>query len=204
MQPQKTTEEKIKEVARKIFMEKGYGLTRTRDIAEAAGINTALLNYYFRSKEKLFNIIIAESIKELFSALLDIIENDKTDLSYKIDSVVNRYADVFLASPNLPLFVLSELQTQPELFFKQVGIQGNILLDSYFFRQLEEQLQKINLKIEPIHIFVNMIALTILPVIARPIMNHVHSMDCDGFSNFIEVRRKLVPIWIKDMLKLNN
>ncbi|HCO67543.1 MAG TPA: TetR family transcriptional regulator [Dysgonomonas sp.] len=204
MQPQKTTEEKIKEVARKIFMEKGYGLTRTRDIAEAAGINTALLNYYFRSKEKLFNIIIAESIKELFSTLLDIIENDKTDLSYKIDTVVNRYADVFLASPNLPLFVLSELQSQPELFFKQVGIPGNILLDSYFFRQLEEQLQKINLKIEPIHIFVNMIALTILPVIARPIMNHVHSMDSDGFSNFIEVRRKLVPIWIKDMLKLNN
>lgn len=204
MQTEKTTEEKIKEAARKVFLEKGYGLTRTRDIAEAAGINTALLNYYFRSKEKLFNIIITESIKELFSALLDIIENDKTDLSHKIDTVVNRYADVFLESPHLPLFVLSELQSQPELFFKQVGIPSNILLNSYFFRQLEEQLQKTNLKIEPIHIFVNIIALTILPVIARPIMNHVHSMDNDGFSDFIEARRKLVPMWIKDMLKLND
>ena len=49
-----STEQKIKNAARKVFTEKGYAATRTRDIAEAAGINLALLNYYFRSKQKLF------------------------------------------------------------------------------------------------------------------------------------------------------
>lgn len=62
-----STEEKIKEAARKIFMEKGFGSTRTREIAEAAGINSALLNYYFRSKEKLFEIIMMESVQEMFA-----------------------------------------------------------------------------------------------------------------------------------------
>ena len=57
-EPNLSTEEKIKAAARKVFMEKGYGASRTRDIAEEAGINLALLNYYFRSKEKLFNEII--------------------------------------------------------------------------------------------------------------------------------------------------
>jgi AcrR family transcriptional regulator len=49
-----TTEERIKQAAVKVFQAKGYGAARTRDIAEEAGINLALLNYYFRSKERLF------------------------------------------------------------------------------------------------------------------------------------------------------
>lgn len=203
MHKDQTTEERIKEVARKIFMEKGYGLTRTRDIAEAAGINTALLNYYFRSKEKLFNIIIAESIREMFSEVIEIVQNEETSISLKIDTIINRYADVFSTSPNLPLFVLTELQSQPELFFKQVGIPRDILLNSYFFRQLDEQIQKNNIEAKPLDIFVNMIAMTILPVIARPIMTHIHSMDHDTSNSFIVNRRKLIPVWIKDMIKLN-
>ena len=53
-----STEEKILEAASKVFTEKGFAGTRTRDIAEHAGINLALLNYYFRSKEKLFEQVM--------------------------------------------------------------------------------------------------------------------------------------------------
>lgn len=202
MQKDQTTEKRIKEAARKIFLEKGYGLTRTRDIAEAAGINTALLNYYFRSKEKLFNIIMAESIRELFSTLIDIVQNEKTSLSYKIDAIVNCYADVLSASPNLPLFVLSELQSQPELFLKQIGVPHNVLFESCLYKQLEEQLQKNDLKTKPLHIFINTIAMTIIPVIARPLMAQMHSMNNELYDSFIAERRKSVPIWIKEMIRL--
>lgn len=204
MNKDQTTENKIKEAARKIFLEKGYGLTRTRDIAEAAGINTALLNYYFRSKEKLFNIIMNESIRELFSNLFEIIHNEGTSLSFKIDAIVNCYADVLSSSPNLPLFVLSELQSQPELFFKQVGTPKNLLLKSCFFTQLEALIKKNKLKIKPLDIFINTIAMVIVPLIARPIMIHMHSMNNDVFNSFINERRKSVPVWIKEMIKLND
>ena len=61
-----STEEKIKAAARKVFTQKGYSATRTRDIAEEAGLNLALLNYYFRSKEKLFELIMAEKMQQFF------------------------------------------------------------------------------------------------------------------------------------------
>ena len=64
-----STEEKIKEAAKKVFLKKGYAATRTRDIAEEAGINLALLNYYFRSKEKLFDLIMLEKLEKFFGAI---------------------------------------------------------------------------------------------------------------------------------------
>ena len=67
-----TTEEKIKSAARTVFHTKGFAATKTRDIAKEAGINLALLNYYFRSKEKLFQIIMMDSIHSLFQSILPI------------------------------------------------------------------------------------------------------------------------------------
>ena len=76
-----STEEKIKNAARIIFHQKGYAGTKTRDIAEEAGINLALLNYYFRSKEKLFGIIMVESLQSFRLSMMDVI---------KLNSFVNK------------------------------------------------------------------------------------------------------------------
>ncbi|MGN6539204.1 MAG: TetR/AcrR family transcriptional regulator, partial [Ginsengibacter sp.] len=78
-----STEEKIKEAARKVFMEKGFAATRTRDIAEESGINLALLNYYFRSKEKLFHEVMSEKIQQFFGVLFPIINDSSTKLETK-------------------------------------------------------------------------------------------------------------------------
>ena len=65
-----STEEKIKEAARTVFHKKGFAATRTRDIAEEADINLALLNYYFRSKAKLFEIIMVETLQMFINGML--------------------------------------------------------------------------------------------------------------------------------------
>lgn len=204
MQKDQTTEEKIKLTAKKLFHERGYGLTKTRDIAEAAGINTALLNYYFRSKENLFQIIMLESVQDMFSFIRDMAYDEDTSLSSKIDAIVNRYIDIFRENPNLPLFVLSELQADPERLMQKSKIPKNTLTDSYFFRQIEEQIKKTGINITPIHVFLNIISLTVLPIVARPIMSYVYDMDTIGHRDFIEERRQLVPLWIKNMLQLDN
>ena len=79
-----STEEKIKNAARIVFHKKGFAATRTRDIVEEAGINLALLNYYFRSKEKLFDIIMFESMQHFFKAISEVFNDDKTTLENKI------------------------------------------------------------------------------------------------------------------------
>src|SRR3546814_7833693 len=80
-----STEEKIKEAARKVFTRKGYAAARTRDIAEEAGINLALLNYYFRSKEKLFHQVMIERMQELFGVLIPVMNDTSTALETKLD-----------------------------------------------------------------------------------------------------------------------
>lgn len=203
MQKDQTTEEKIKQAAKKIFHEKGYGQTRTREIAEAAGINTALLNYYFRSKENLFNIIMLESVQEMFSFLRDIVNDSKTSIIEKTTKIVDRYVNVFYENPNLPVFVLSEIQANPERLMQKSGIPRNIMTESHFFKQLDEQIKKAGMEIAPLQIFLNIVSLSILPVVGRPIMLYVYTMGEDAFKESIKERQKLIPMWIKLMLKLD-
>src|SRR6195952_788113 len=86
-----STEEKIKQAATKVFMQKGYAATRTRDIAEAAEINLALLNYYFRSKEKLFEIVMLEKVQKLFGLIIPVVTDETMDLEKKIELIAANY-----------------------------------------------------------------------------------------------------------------
>lgn len=206
MERDKSTEEKIKEAARKVFQEKGYGQARTRDIADEAGINLALLNYYFRSKEKLFDIIMEESLQQLFSIIINIVNNKSMTLNDKIDIVVNRYIDSLLINPNLPLFVLSEVQANPEKLMKKIGISQNLIVGSHLYLQIQDQLKIKEIKgVSPLHIFINLVSMTVFPIVAKPLLMNFHSpMTEDMYVKFIDERRVFIPIWIKAMLRMND
>lgn len=203
MNKDETTETRIKETARRLFQEKGFDAVRTREIAEAAGINSALLHYYFRSKEKLFHIIMVESINEMFSFLRQLIYDNSTTLSEKIDLIANGYIEVIKANPNLALFVLNELNSNSGRIINESGIKKNMLVDSCLFDQINEQLKKKSIKISPLHIMLNTISLAVMPVIARPLITYLYDTKIDNVSDFLEERRKLIPIWIKGMLQLD-
>lgn len=200
MQKDDNTENRIKETAKKLFQEKGFDAVRTREIAEEAGINSALLHYYFRSKEKLFHIIMIESISEMFSFMRLIINNPETSLSEKIDLIIEGYLNIIKANPRLALFVLNELNTNSEKIIMQSAIAKNMLTDSSLFRQIKEQLQKKSIRMSPLHIMLNAISLSVMPVIARPLITYLYDVDV---TEFMEERRRLIPVWIKGMLQLD-
>src|ERR1700681_3003787 len=91
--PDQSTEEKIKEAARKLFTQKGFAATRTRDIAEEAGINLALLNYYFRSKQKLYDIIMIENFRQFIQGISMNVFDEKTSIQEKIEKIAIAYID---------------------------------------------------------------------------------------------------------------
>src|SRR6187455_237945 len=103
-----STEEKIKSAARLVFTKKGYAATRTRDIADEAGINLALLNYYFRSKEKLFDIVMMENLQKFLLVLGGALRDEKSSLTEKVALIANNYVDMLKSNPDLPIFILSE------------------------------------------------------------------------------------------------
>lgn len=197
------TEHKIKNAARILFYKKGYASTTTRDIAELAEVNTALVNYYYRSKEQLFNTIMFESIQKLYSMLSTIINNDEINLSQKIDLIVNEYIDILSENPQIPIFLLGEIKNNTEGLFKQLNLELDALRFSSLRKQLEQQIADKELPGIPLHYIVNILSMSIMPIAAKEFAQLLYEIDDAEYMNFIEERRVLIPIWIKAMLKLN-
>ena len=190
-----TTEEKILLSASKVFTEKGFAGTRTRDIAEEAGINLALLNYYFRSKEKLFEQVMKLKMVLLFGQIVPILTNEKTNLEEKIDLVSNKYFEILSKNPNLPLFVLSEMQKKNSEV-KSIIPVNKIFKNSVILKQIKERKPELN----PSHFLINFLSMTIFPFITKPVFNTFDLMNETEFQQFVEERKRLVPIWIKTLL----
>lgn len=190
-----SAEEKIKEAARKVFTRKGYAATRTRDIAEEAGLNLALLNYYFRSKEKLFEIIMKEKMMQLFGIIAPILNDEKLTLEKKVDNLIAQYIDMLLQNPDMPIFVLSEIRNNTDLFKKmQVDklIQG-----SHFVQQLKAKQPGIH----PLQFIISMLGMVIFPFVSKPVFTSIGVINEQAFIEMMEDRKKLIPLWVKSMLK---
>lgn len=190
-----STEDKILLAASKVFTEKGFSGTRTRDIAEEAGINLALLNYYFRTKEKLFEQVMKVKILLLFGQIIPIVTNEKTSLEEKIDLASVKYFEILSKNPNLPLFVLSEIQKKTS-DIKSILPFDKVLKNSFLIKQIQEK----NPEINPFHFLINFISMTVFPFLGKPILQTFELMNDSEFQKFVEERKKFVPVWIKMML----
>lgn len=190
-----STEEKILISASKVFTEKGFSGTRTRDIAEEAGINLALLNYYFRSKEKLFEQVMKVKIVLLFGKILPIVTDEKTSLEEKIDLASEKYFEILSKNPNLPLFILSEIQKKPSNITALIPVD-RLFKNSVLLKQIEEKKPGLN----PLHFIVNFLSMTAFPFIVKPILKNFNILNDEEFQQFVEERKTLVPVWIKMIL----
>jgi len=190
-----STEEKIKEAAKKVFLKKGYAATRTRDIADESGINLALLNYYFRSKEKLFDLVMLEKLEKFFGAIAPVLNNAGTTLEQKITLFSNNYIDLLLANPELPLFILSEVNQAPERFAHRLPV-GKIV-ESHFIKQLQEKRPDVH----PLHFLMNLLGMSVFPFIMKPIFNASGILNEKNFTARMEERKVLIPKWINAILK---
>lgn len=194
------SEERIKVAARKIFHQKGYAGTRTRDIAEEAGVNHAMVNYYFRSKEKLFQVVMIETMTYFFQGISTILNEEKTSLEQKIEQVVANYIDLLLEEPELPTFVFNEVRTNPEPFIENSPIykalQNSVLARQYTEAVARGEVSEPNL----IQMVLNVISLVIFPFIAQPILIALNKMDNEQYKTLMLERKKLIPQWVKAML----
>jgi AcrR family transcriptional regulator len=197
-----STEEKIKNAARIIFHKKGYAATRTRDIADEAGINLALLNYYFRSKEKLFDIIMLESLQGFRQNMESVFNDKKTSLDSKIKTLVSNYIDLLINQPDIPLFILSELRNDPQALISKMNPKDS-LMKSYFVMQFQQEVKDGKIApIPPLHFIMNLIGMIVFPFVGSPILKNVGELKQDDFNNLMEQRKKLIPKWLKAISKV--
>ena len=196
-----STEEKIKAAAYKLFTQKGYAGTRTRDIAEEAGINLALLNYYFRSKEKLFDLIMADNMKQFMFGIFAIANDEKTGYEDKITLIVNAYIDMLTVQPDMPIFVLSEIRYDPSGLVEKMKLDSAVM-HSHLIKQLKQAIETGEIEpVNPLHILMNILGLTIFPFIGSPVLKKIGGMTDDQFTEMMQERKKMIPVWIKEILK---
>ncbi|HMC86361.1 MAG TPA: TetR/AcrR family transcriptional regulator [Chitinophagaceae bacterium] len=199
-----STEEKIKAAAKKLFTKKGYAATRTRDIAEESGINLALLNYYFRSKKKLFELVMKENVYLFMGVIIENMNNNPRPFEEQLDFIVSHYIDMLLENPDLPFFVLNLLQSGKLTFEdKDDPLIRNIQqMRGSFLKNIQDAMKKGKIKnIHPLHIIANLMGLIIFPFIASSLlMARSGNISRREFEQLMTERKKLIPEWIKSIM----
>jgi len=194
------TEKIILQAARKIFIEKGREGARMQEIADEAGINKALLHYYFRNKQRLFEAVFLEAFEKFLPQLKMIIESEKPFLEV-IEIFINNYINLILDNPHLPGFVLHELSRNPEnlaLLLEQRVNNLHILI-----AKIDTEIQQGKIKPgDPRQIIINIIGLCIFPFIARPIIQKVFfDGNEESYQQFLTVRKTEVYHFIYNSIK---
>lgn len=195
-----STEEKIKNAAQIVFHKKGFAAARTRDIAEEAGINLALLNYYFRSKEKLFNIIMLETFQKFFASVAMVFNDPVSTFEGKIEKFASDYIDLILQEPEIPMFIMSEIRNNPEELLQKIDIKKAVF-NSVFVKQFNEGVKEGNIKDQNfLHFMMNFMGLIVFPFVAKPLLKAATGLREEQFNKIIEERKTLIPVWIKAMM----
>lgn len=194
-----STEDKILEAAKNVFVAKGMEGARMQEIADEAGINKALLHYYFRSKERLFEAIFSEIFKFAFPKLSQIILSDAGIVS-KIEQFVDAYIDILIKHPFIPGFVLKELNRDPSGLFKLVvkfGLDPQPVLS-----HIQEAMDRGEIKsMKPQHLIVNVISMCIFPFAARPILSFViFKDDKQALETFYSERAEVIKNFVIDAI----
>jgi len=198
-----TTEQKILDAARKVFIAKGMAGARMQDIADEAGINKAMLHYYFRSKEKLFETIFKELSIEFLPRVNAIFESDLS-LFEKIEVFCSEYISRMMENPFIPLFIVNEINKQPEIFLKKMwgGKRPQI---GKFLQQIESEIQKGAIeRIHPAQLMLNMVSMCIFPFIGKPLCQMVMGINESGYRKLMEERKTLVPQFIIESIRKKN
>lgn len=192
---QTNTEGKILEAAKEVFIQKGLEGARMQEIADTAGINKALLHYYYRTKEKLFSAVFHFAISRFIPHIEEAFSSDKS-INEIIRTVVYHYITLIQKNQFIPIFILHEINRNPDRIVEIMRSSG--INPDLFINAIQKEIDEGKIKISsPQQLIINIISLCIFPFVARPLMlNLFFSKDKKQFNDFIEVRKKEVADFI--------
>jgi TetR/AcrR family transcriptional regulator len=197
----KGAEERILAAARKVFTSKGMAGARMQDIADEAGINKALLHYYFRDKDKLFETIFISEAQRFFPKINMIFQSD-APLFEKIKNFVTQYIDEMIENPYLPWFVMNELHRDADQFMYKIWGKENLPKPAKFLEQIEQEIKAGRIKrVHPVHLLMNMISMTIFPFVGKPMFVRNLRLSDRQFNEIMEQRKQEVPKFIIDSIR---
>jgi TetR/AcrR family transcriptional regulator len=198
-----STEKAILSGARKVFTQKGFAAARMDDIAREAGMNRALLHYYFRNKQKLFDLVFEERVREFFRGLVEIISRPDS-LEEKIRAIVEHDINMIRSQPDLPIFVMQELTQRPDRLVQMASESGAnpAGMMKAWKQQVKSAVEKKEiLPIEGGQLLINVMSLCVYPFIAKPMIKAIQELDDPQFDRMILKRKQEVVDFVMNALK---
>ena len=172
-QEKQNKEQQILAAAEQEFLTKGYDGARTTSIAQAAGVTHAMLHYYFRTKEQLFERIVDEKFETMSHSMFAIMGDPSLPIVERIKGGIAAHFDFIAANPLLPRFIINEIISRPERYdvlYKRLGaIIDNVYrgLQSEIDRSAERgEIERVEIKM----LFISIMSLNIFTFLAYPFM----------------------------------
>ncbi len=186
-----STEEKIYEAARKIFVLKGMEGARMQEIADEAGMNKALLHYYFRSKENLFKAVFKDIFSKFFTRVKGTLLSEIT-AKEKLGIFIDNYIDLIAANPYVPQFIINEINRDPKVL-KSLMFESGIEPQKILGMFLHEVESANGTKLDPRHIVVSLLGMLIFPFAGRPLLQMIYfNDDVEAYNQFLNERKTIV------------
>jgi len=196
----KSTEGQILDAAKSVFQAKGMDGARMQEIADKAGINKAMLHYYYRSKQLLFEAVFKNAFS-LLAPQLNAVLNDDSSIEEKIKNFTSNYISFIIKHPFLPNFIIQELNRNQDFILKLKENKGFPNLEK-FKKQVDDEVNNGILKpISAEQLFINIMALNIFPFVAKPLIMTFTNTDSKAYQQLIEDRKTEVASFIINSIK---
>lgn len=180
-------EERIIRAARELFMERGFVETSMGDIASRIGVNRPAINYYFRTKERLFQAVLGSIVLTVVPKVIATVLHRDLPLEERLKKVVDIYYGLFQLHPTLPFFMLREINRDFSLIVRTVdslGLTPNLIALRH---SIEQEMEEGRLRKMPVGVVVMTFAsLIISPFAARPLLEHVFLKEGEDLSDFLK------------------
>lgn len=194
------TEESILKAANEVFQTKGLDGSRMQEIADKANINKAMLHYYYRSKQLLFEAVFKKAFS-LLAPELNAILNDDSSVEEKIQNFTFNYINFITKHPYIPNFVIHELNKNPTFIEK---LQQNIAFPNIdkFKATVKKEIEEGNIKpIDPDQLFINILSLNVFPFIGAPLFKAITKKDNEAYNQLLKERKHSVSNFIINAIK---
>lgn len=201
--PDTSTEDRILEAARTVFVRHGTHAANLKEIAQEADVNQALLHYYFSDKKTLADTVFEEVASEFFPEIQAAFAADHP-LEEKVETIVQKYFEFIGENPYLPAYIVGELNQNPAEMKQRIRSMGLAPFEDLdaLDEQLQEKAEEDALReISAEQFVVNLLSLCIFPFIAQPLIETMFGMDDDLFEQFIEERKDEIPRFVLGALR---
>ncbi len=186
------TEELIINTAKHIFFFKGNYHATTQDIADAAGVNRALIHYYFRTREQLMDAVLKVAMTKMHERL-QMITQSQVSFKEKVSNLITIIIDGMLETPYLENFVVNEFNRLDLAF--EVNPHKELIENCLagFFIEMREEMQKGTIPtIDPLHFVINLVALCAYPISMGPLIQRTFGLAVDDYQQFIQDQKKII------------